>query len=768
MDQAKLRDIEAHCTQEAMPLCQAHCPLRMDVRAFMAHMSKGNVREARKVLERHLPLPEIMARICDHPCEEACLRQKLGGALAVGALEASCIAAAEPQTKSFPRPPKAKRVAVLGNTLAGLTVAFELGRKAWPVIVFYEDDTIILLKERFEQLSAENIQKELDGLLKTGCTFTRQALTEELFHKACADFDAVFVDGDAAVNIRNQLGKADKNTLLVQDNCCAVDVANGTPSASTQAGDARRAATTLERLLTGVSIVAGREEELTRTSPLFTPLQGIEAQERIVPLKASYTTEEAISEAQRCLLCECKACVKECVYMQKYGGYPRSYARQIYNNASIVKGEHLANKLVNGCTLCGQCTEICPENFSMAELCLQARQDMVSRNYMPPSAHEFALEDMESANADALFMGDSAKSEGKCSYLFFPGCQLAASRGEQVLAVYEILRSCLGAEQGVGLALGCCGIPAHWAGEQKLFAETLTTFKKQWECLGKPICVLACSSCMQVFTEHSKDIPVVSLWEILDKNYAFPLVNKSSVYTIHDPCTARHNKDWQHAVRSLAIKCGVDVQEPLHTGTTTPCCGYGGLVWAAQPDLAADICQKRGEEMEHTGLTSCIMCREKLVQSGKPSLYLLDLLPLGAELAHSPETPAFGLSARRAQRFRLRQEVLHTYAGQDLSAKQYQVIISKDLLELLEKRHILRDDVEETIAFVENSKKRFLEKVTGHYTGSWKPRNVTFWVTYSVESTGYVLHDAWCHRMVVPNTNTKDGASTSPSRRIRA
>lgn len=80
---------------------------------------------------------------------------------------------------------------------------------------------------------------------------------------------------------------------------------------------------------------------------------------------------------------------------QKQRRYPRVYARQVHNNASIVKGLHTANALINGCALCGQCEELCPENFSMAELCLSAREDMVERGYMPPTAHEFALEDME-------------------------------------------------------------------------------------------------------------------------------------------------------------------------------------------------------------------------------------------------------------------------------------------------------------------------------------------------------------------------------------
>lgn len=160
------------------------------------------------------------------------------------------------------------------------------------------------------------------------------------------------------------------------------------------------------------------------------------------------------TEAGRCLQCECLICVRECLYMQKYKGYPRVYARQMYNNAAIVKGHHQANTMINSCTLCGQCEVLCPEGFSMADLCLSFREDMVRRGMMPPSAHEFALEDMSAANGPECalsFAGSGAdgKAAERCGHVFFPGCQLAGARGEQVLAVYETLRKNLGQRRPV-------------------------------------------------------------------------------------------------------------------------------------------------------------------------------------------------------------------------------------------------------------------------------------------------------------------------------
>ena len=123
MDQQRLHEIESHCTQESPPRCRVACPFDLDVRTFMARMAEGKQGEARKVLERHLPLPGIIARICDHPCENACLRQDLGGSVAMHGLELACMLAVGPQGRPLPLPPKKFRMAIMGAGLAGLPLS---------------------------------------------------------------------------------------------------------------------------------------------------------------------------------------------------------------------------------------------------------------------------------------------------------------------------------------------------------------------------------------------------------------------------------------------------------------------------------------------------------------------------------------------------------------------------------------------------------------------------------------------------------------------
>ncbi len=796
MDQSTLHRIEAHCTQEAMPRCQAQCPLHLDVRAFMASMKNGNTKEARKILEKHLPIPQILTRICDHPCEEHCLRRDLGGTLAIQSLEELCINHSTKQLKTFPRPAKAQKIALFGNGLAAFTVAYELAKKSFPVTIFYENSTenttlASFIKAHFSKLPLEAIEAEIDALEKLHMTMQAAPLTLDFFTSVQQDFTAHFVDAHAAPELFAALQcKPDPLTMYAHNDnfthLCAGGMLESTPTGATFASPAhqckqgRRAALSLERLATGVSLHAGREESLG-VNKLYTPLQGLQPKAALFPQQGeSYTLEEGQAEAARCIQCQCMQCVKECVYLQKYGSFPRAYTRQIYNNTAIVMGDHKANSLINGCMLCDQCTEICPERFSMAEVCLDARQDMVEKNYMPPSAYEFAVEDMLSASQSpcALLLKDPTFAENP-SHAFFPGCQLAAARSEQVMALYDLLRkeNAHPHIQGLGLMLHCCGIPAHWAGQKALAEQSLQELERQWESLGKPTLIMACASCMKMFSIHIPHIPTVSLWEILvpimaDQQESQPQNKELLACSLHHPCAARTNTTWQEAIKQL-LEPYAKITPHKHQSSTTPCCGFGGNVWCSQPDLAhtattalAEVLYE--ETQQDVSLVSCVMCQDRLLKTGKNCLHILDMLPsMPSSLA---QAKPMGISARRMQRALLVQKLLQQH-GENACLPLYPIEgqaqintqknstdhtflhISPELLQELERKHILHQDVALAVRMVEEHQERFLEKESGHFIGAWRPRNVTFWVRYSQDAQKqYHLHDAWCHRMHVPNS----------------
>lgn len=66
--------------------CQVTCPAHLKIPAYMALIAKGKFREALDVIRRNMPLPSVCGRICNHPCEAQCTRNKLDEPLAIASL----------------------------------------------------------------------------------------------------------------------------------------------------------------------------------------------------------------------------------------------------------------------------------------------------------------------------------------------------------------------------------------------------------------------------------------------------------------------------------------------------------------------------------------------------------------------------------------------------------------------------------------------------------------------------------------------------------
>jgi Fe-S oxidoreductase len=522
-----------------------------------------------------------------------------------------------------------------------------------------------------------------------------------------------------------------------------------------QSAEGRWAATSIDRFIQKVSLTAGREKDGPYRTRLFTSLDGVSPLPKVAAADpdSGYGLEEAIAEGRRCLQCECLECVKVCAYLERFGSYPRKYAREIYNNESIVMGVRQANKLVNSCSLCGLCERVCPEDFAMQELCLQARRSMVRRGKMPPSAHEFALEDMRFSQSERFRLTRHAPGLSHSSQVFFPGCQLCASAPALVQRTYARLIATL--TDGVGLMLGCCGAPAFWAGQEDAFQQVCDDFVKDWTSLGQPGLIIACSTCFNMFSEHLPQVPVVSLWELI----ALRDLPKPSdavaapVLAIHDPCTTRPYPTIQKAVRAILMHLGISAEELPLGGDKTECCGYGGLMQNANPELAREVALRRARSSPRDYLTYCAMCRDSLAAVGKRAVHLLELIFPDVAEADPAARRRTGWSERMDNRESLRQTLLRNLWGEATETVQpypsVNLIISEDVRERLEKRRILDEDLQRVIHESQNAGRGLVHAGTGHLKGCSRPHRATIWVEYSPAPGGYVIHNAYSHRMSV-------------------
>ena len=746
MEQNRLREYEARCVEEEPPFCQAACPLRVDGREVCRRLGGGDADGALATLLHALPLPRLLTRLCEEPCKAACKRGDLGGPVELRALERFCVLnGAAPRAPLTP--PGGRKILVVGSGLSALTAAWDLARKGHAVSLRHagalgasllpaadpEDlaaETDALRRARVRAVPLERPAAEsLDGLLRD-------------FDAACVTLD----DPELDPGLSERLGPIDPETLA---SVLPHVFAPGSAAAFIdRAAQGRAAAQSLLRDLQGASLTADRERR-RRGTRLHVNLRGIPNVPTALTEAENPSPEAVRSEAERCLDCRCMECVKACTYLRSYGSYPKRYAREIYNNLSVVQGTRSANRMINSCSRCGLCAAVCPHGFDMGALCAEARDEMNRQGKMPPSAHEFALLDMEHADGPhaALFRPDPDRPAAR--RVLFPGCQLAASDPERTAALYGLLRE--NAEDGLGLWLGCCGAPALWAGRTEVFAQKLSAMEARWREAGEPEVVLACSACLQTFRRHAPGMRVVTVWEVLEalrgRGAALPRVPADSgrSFVLYPPCTLREEGGLRELLGKFAGSLGAEVRGL----EGEECCGYGGLQSCANPDLAdataARIAEGAGGE---TLLVGCAMCRDRFASVGARAAHLLDLMFPGSR---GPESPPPRLSERRENRERLRRELLRAVWGEEAESEEaaaMELCFEAGVRERLDRRRILDEDVRRVIRHAEATGRR-MRSPEGRSLACLRPRNVTTWVEYTIEEAGVRVHNAWTHRMVV-------------------
>lgn len=73
------------------PFCQAACPFRLDIKGLEEKWKKGRFNAAYRTYQNTVGFPDIVSKLCSHPCEKACLRAKLDGGIAIGLLERATV-----------------------------------------------------------------------------------------------------------------------------------------------------------------------------------------------------------------------------------------------------------------------------------------------------------------------------------------------------------------------------------------------------------------------------------------------------------------------------------------------------------------------------------------------------------------------------------------------------------------------------------------------------------------------------------------------------
>lgn len=187
--------------RDKWPPCGQTCPAEEDIQAWLALASDGKWEAAWRLLTERNPFPAVMGRVCYHPCERACNRTHLDEAVNIHGVERYLgDLALEKGWRYQPLTEQAQtqHVAVVGAGPAGLSCAFQLARRGYPVTVF--DDRAQAGGTLYSgipdyRLPKSVLQGEIDAILALGIQLK---LTTRIGSDISADtlreeFEAVFL-----------------------------------------------------------------------------------------------------------------------------------------------------------------------------------------------------------------------------------------------------------------------------------------------------------------------------------------------------------------------------------------------------------------------------------------------------------------------------------------------------------------------------------------------------------------------------------------------
>jgi len=314
------------------------------------------------------------------------------------------------------------------------------------------------------------------------------------------------------------------------------------------------------------------------------------------------------------------------------------------------------------CTICGQCKTVCPAHLDTIEMWENMREFLVANGLAPLPPHEQIVKSIE--NYDNPWMQPRTQRarwskriekdvrirdalRERPEVLYFVGCTAAydpnirdmAIDTARVLGKANVDFGTLGNEEG------CCGSTLLRTGllvpARRMVEKNIELFEKA----SPSTIVTSCAGCYKTIRQDYPKVGRVGarivhisqhVNELIDSRKLVPAKKVEARVTFHDPChLGRHNKLYEEPRKILEAIPGLKLVEMERNREDARCCGAGGGVKTAFPDLAQKISALRVEDAEKTGAdiltTSCPFCYQSLkdaVVARGSRLRMLDMMEL--------------------------------------------------------------------------------------------------------------------------------------------
>lgn len=366
--------------------CRLSCPAFMNIPLMNRLIAEERIEEALYIVREEISLPLVLGYICPSPCEKACRRKSIDGPVSICLLKRS--AAADETIRrtglELPTHRSGKRIAVIGTGPAGLAAAFYTLKKGHSCTLFdknAEAGGALRYSIPDDLLPKNMLDADIESIHMLGGEFRLNYLvTSDVWeNEILPGFDAVILatgfkeehpvngfglpvlETGSVIHKKNFTSGIPKvfgcGSIVFEQLLAVRSVAQG-----------KKAAQEADTFLTGKkgpgmkpmfnSAFGKLKEEEKREY-----MQEASATTRIDPgngYLAGFTRDEALSEARRCMHCDCRKPVscKLRIYSGEYGANRRKFAASERNLLTRNMQHNWVVYEPEKCIRCGLCVEI--------------------------------------------------------------------------------------------------------------------------------------------------------------------------------------------------------------------------------------------------------------------------------------------------------------------------------------------------------------------------------------------------------------------------
>jgi len=328
---------------------------------------------------------------------------------------------------------------------------------------------------------------------------------------------------------------------------------------------------------------------------------------------------DAMKPLKDCI--ECLSCVSVCpaVDVTKFLGPTAMRQEMRLALDPRDSGDRIADAVRDGlftCTSCQACWKVCPKEIEIPGKAIEKlRAQANKRGFTLPRHLEVAALIRETGRsvprtAESFLEKISGVLEPygpvKATVGFFVGCLYNYRQQQSALDAMEVLR-----RNGIRVIIPkeqvCCGSPLIRTGQ----LDYIGTLKKRnidaFRMRGIDTVLTMCAGCGSTLkNDYKTPFKVIDINELLTQYGIEPPARLPIKATYHDPCHLMRGQGIHDQPREL-IRQVVDLVE-----MPSICCGSGGGVRSGNPEEAAALGNRRGEEIKKTGaevvITSCPFC----------------------------------------------------------------------------------------------------------------------------------------------------------------